>query len=178
MLPVLMRGDDYTLSGQKGITQSVWVLTFVAIISLWPHRHRVVDLWLMVVMYVWLLDIALAALVGSARFNLGFYVGRVFGLMAASFLLFTLMAEVANICRAMLAAAVNAERRLAELVRSRALNERKWSRGDGRDFIERQNIARYQALLESNGLDDAQRSSIERMLAEEEDKLRSKLASE
>jgi len=62
-------------------------------ISLWQREQRVVDLWLMLVMWIWLFDIALAAVIGSTRFDLGFYAGRLFGLLAASFLLLTLLGE-------------------------------------------------------------------------------------
>ena len=45
------------------------------------------DVWLMVVMCAWLFDIALSAIVNAARFDLGFYAGRIYGLCAASFVL-------------------------------------------------------------------------------------------
>jgi hypothetical protein len=73
--------------GSKGISPVVWVLTVVTMISLCQGEQRPVDLWLTPVMWIWLFDIALAAVIGSTRFDLGFYAGRLFGLLAASFLL-------------------------------------------------------------------------------------------
>ena len=51
------------------------------------------DIWLMVVMCAWLFDIALSAIVNVARFDLGFYVGRIYGLCAASFVLAVLLVD-------------------------------------------------------------------------------------
>jgi light-regulated signal transduction histidine kinase (bacteriophytochrome) len=53
----------------------------------------VLDLWLMVVMFVWVFDIALASVLNAGRFDLGWYGGRVYGLLAASFVLIVLLLE-------------------------------------------------------------------------------------
>jgi light-regulated signal transduction histidine kinase (bacteriophytochrome) len=53
----------------------------------------VVDLWLLVTLCAWLFDIALAAVLNGARFDLGFYAGRVYGLLASSFVLVVLLTE-------------------------------------------------------------------------------------
>jgi len=53
----------------------------------------VLDLWLMVVMCAWLFDIALAAVLNHGRFDLGFYAGRIYGLLAATFVLMVLLVE-------------------------------------------------------------------------------------
>ncbi|HTO84487.1 MAG TPA: MASE4 domain-containing protein, partial [Methylomirabilota bacterium] len=82
MLPVVMQGSDYSLLVSKGISPAVWLLTLVAMIALWERKQRALDLWLMLVMWIWLFDIALAAVIGSTRFDLGFYAGRMFGLIA------------------------------------------------------------------------------------------------
>jgi signal transduction histidine kinase len=47
----------------------------------------------MVVMCAWLFDIALAAVLNGGRFDLGFYAGRIYGLLAASFVLLVLLSE-------------------------------------------------------------------------------------
>jgi diguanylate cyclase (GGDEF)-like protein len=53
----------------------------------------VLDLWLLVVMCAWLCDIALSAALSTSRFDLGWYAGRAYGLLAASFLLMVLLIE-------------------------------------------------------------------------------------
>lgn len=176
LLPVVMHGSDYSMLVTKGVSPLVWVVTLAAMLALWRHKQRVVDLWLMVVMWIWLFDIALAAVIGSQRFDLGFYAGRVFGLMAAGFLLVTLLVEMARLHAGALGAAASAEARLAQLARLRERQEPRPSRGERTEsFIHRQNVAHYRALLESGSLDEAQRRSIERLLDEEEAKQRDKL---
>ena len=120
LLPVVMQGSDYSLLVRKGVSPAVWLLTLTAILLLWQRPLRVVDLWLMLVMWIWLFDIALAAVIGSSRFDLGFYVGRIFGLIAASFLLIMLLSEMGQLYIGALSAAANAEERFAKLARERA----------------------------------------------------------
>lgn len=92
-LPSIMRGNHYT-PAMIVIVSSVWLLSLFALIILWSRRpHTVLDLWLMVVMCAWLFDIALAAVLNAGRFDLGFYAGRIYGLLAASFVLVVLLIE-------------------------------------------------------------------------------------
>lgn len=175
LLPTIMQGSNYTLMVTKGVSPAVWLLTFLAMLMLWQRPQRVIDLWLMLVMWVWLFDIALAAVIGSSRFDLGFYAGRIFGLIAASVLLVSLLIEMAALYVGVLGQAADAERRLAELVRAREepgrWPETKPAREAPGGFIVRQNIANYRARLAEAGLDDTQRRAIEVLLAEEELKL-------
>ncbi|MGY3357815.1 PAS domain S-box-containing protein [Bradyrhizobium sp. GM0.4] len=93
LLPVLLRDGGYTQI-MIGVVSFVWSLSFAALVSLWFRRpHSVIDVWLMVVMCAWLFDIALSAIVNVARFDLGFYAGRVYGLCAATFVLAVLLIE-------------------------------------------------------------------------------------
>jgi hypothetical protein len=171
MLPVVMQGNNYAMLVTKGVSPTIWALTLLAMISLWQRPLRVVDLWLMLVMWVWLFDIGLAAVIGSSRFDLGFYVGRLFGLVAASFLLIMLLVEMGRLYAGALSVVAEAERQFDSLVRAK-----RHSPPAGRDtadnFIVRQNIAHYHAMLANDRLDDGRRQSIEKLLAEEEAKLR------
>ena len=174
-LPVVMQGRDYSLLVSKGISPAVWGVTLIAMLMLWQREQRVVDLWLMLVMWIWLFDIALAAVIGSQRFDLGFYAGRIFGLIASSFLLATLIVEMAKIYASALGAAARAEHKLVVLGRLRERRMMDRRRGEGattNTYIQRENIARYQSLLEQADLDEAQRRAIEKLLSEEEAKLR------
>src|SRR5207302_1767361 len=72
----------------------IWGLSLVALATLWRRRpHSVLDLWLMVVLCAWLFDVALAVVLNAGRFDLGFYAGRIYGLLAASFVLVVLLLE-------------------------------------------------------------------------------------
>ena len=175
-LPVVMQGSDYSLLVKTGISPAVWVLTLLAMVLLWQREQRVMELWLMLVMWIWLFDIALSAVIGSTRFDLGFYAGRIFGLIASSFLLITPIVETVQMYAKALGAAASAEQRLAQLERARrppeVANVRRAHNEPVELFVQRQNIARYRTMLESRTLDDTQRHTIERLLREEEARYR------
>lgn len=171
LLPAVMQGSDYSLLVKKGVSPAVWLLTLTAMLLLWQRPLRVVDLWLMLVMWIWLFDIALAAVIGSSRFDLGFYVGRIFGLIAASFLLIMLLGEIGRLYIGALGAAANAEQRFAELARERARKPIAKEREKPENFVTRQNISHYRELLTTGQIDEKQRRSIERLLMEEEARL-------
>jgi len=93
VLPPIMRGNHFT-STQVVAIWTVWGLSLLALTVLWRCRpHSVLDLWLMVVMCAWLFDIALAGMLNAARFDFGFYAGRAYGLLAATFVLIVLLIE-------------------------------------------------------------------------------------
>ena len=93
LLPALLSGGHYTQT-MLIVVSGVWLLSLAALIVLWSRRpHLVIDVWLIVVLFAWLFDIALAAILNVARFDLGFYVGRIYGLCAASFVLGMLLVD-------------------------------------------------------------------------------------
>jgi signal transduction histidine kinase/CheY-like chemotaxis protein len=118
-LPPIMQGNQYT-PVMVLVVSSTWALSLLALIVLWRRRpHAVLDLWLMVVMCAWLFDIALAAVLNAGRFDLGFYAGRIYGLLAASFVLMVLLIENGRLYARLVGAntelaAEVAERRRAE----------------------------------------------------------------
>jgi signal transduction histidine kinase len=92
-LPAIMQGSHISALGHI-VLSSAWVLSLVALVVLWRRRpHTVLDLWLMVVMCAWLFDIALSVVLAAGRYDLGFYAGRIYGLLAASFVLIVLLLE-------------------------------------------------------------------------------------
>jgi PAS domain S-box-containing protein len=91
ILPTLLSEGHFTPT-LIGVVSVVWFLSLAALLVLWFRRpHSVLDIWLMVVLCAWLFDIALSALLNAARFDLGFYAGRIYGLCAASFVLGALL---------------------------------------------------------------------------------------
>jgi signal transduction histidine kinase len=117
-LPVIMRGHQYT-PAMLGVVASVWALSLLALAALWWRRpHTVLDLWLMVVMCAWCFDIALAAVLNQGRFDLGFYAGRIYGLLTASFVLVMLLLENSRLY-VQLVEAYASERRERQLVQQR-----------------------------------------------------------
>jgi signal transduction histidine kinase len=92
------------------------LVSALAFTLLWIRRRSVLDLWLMVVMCAYVIEICLIAFPIPARFSFGWYAGRVFGLLSASLLLFVLLYEItilyAQLLRAVLAQRHEREARL------------------------------------------------------------------
>ncbi|MEA2864229.1 MAG: hypothetical protein QOC84_2185 [Bradyrhizobium sp.] len=95
------------------IASCLALLSVLAVILLWIRRRSVLDLWLMVVMAAYVIEITLIAFPIPARFSFGWYAGRVFGLLSGSLLLFVLLYEI-TILYAQLLRAVLAQRRERE----------------------------------------------------------------
>ncbi|HVQ06286.1 MAG TPA: response regulator [Burkholderiaceae bacterium] len=93
-LPPIMQGNRYT-PVMLTVVSLVWAASLLALATLWWRRRpfTVLDLWLAVVMCAWLFDIGLSAVLNGGRFDLGFYSGRLYGLLAANFVLARLLLE-------------------------------------------------------------------------------------
>ena len=92
LLPAIIK-EAPNLNGHA-ILSLCLVLSLVALAALWRRRpHTVLDLWLMVVMCAWLFEVALSAVLNDGRYDLGWYAGRIYGLLAAAFLLIVLLIE-------------------------------------------------------------------------------------
>jgi diguanylate cyclase (GGDEF)-like protein len=93
LLPAIMQKNRHA-PAMLVVVSTTWTLSLVALAVLWRRRpHSVLDLWLMVVLCAWLIDIALAAVLNGGRFDLGFYAGRIYGMLAASIVLLMLLVE-------------------------------------------------------------------------------------
>jgi signal transduction histidine kinase len=92
------------------------LLSVAALIVLWVRRRSVLDLWLMVVMCAHVIEICLIAFPVPVRFSLGWYAGRVFGLVSGSLVLLVLLYEIttlyARLLRALVAERLEREARL------------------------------------------------------------------
>jgi two-component system, NarL family, sensor histidine kinase UhpB len=93
LLPDLLDNGRFTWT-YRFVIGVVWLASPCAFVVLWRYGKRTaLDMWLMVVMAAWMIDIALAAMLNHGRFDLGFYAGRMYGLLAASFVLIVLLVE-------------------------------------------------------------------------------------
>ena len=93
LLPAIMQGNRHT-PAMNIVVWSVWLLSLSALVTLARRRpFSVLDLWLTVTMCAWLFDIALSAGLDAGRYDLGFYAGRIYGLLAASFILIVLLTQ-------------------------------------------------------------------------------------
>jgi signal transduction histidine kinase len=92
-LPVIMSGNG-DLPAKYVVAWGTCLLCLAPVFALWRRKpHSVLDLWLMVVMCAWVFDVALSSVFNAGRFSLGFYAGRIYGLLAASFVLIVLLLE-------------------------------------------------------------------------------------
>jgi signal transduction histidine kinase/CheY-like chemotaxis protein len=119
-LPVIIHDNSYAFLVTKGISPAVWVLSPIALLALWRRRTpAMLDLWLMVVMCAWFFDVALSAVIGSSRYDLGWYTGRSYGLLASSLVLAVLLLEMNRLYDSLGHAFADAKARNAELLQSR-----------------------------------------------------------
>ena len=78
-----MQDNRYT-GTMIGVVSTVWAFDVRgAPRPVAPAPATVLDLWLMVVICAWAFDVALSAVFNAGRFDLGFYVGRTYGLLAS-----------------------------------------------------------------------------------------------
>lgn len=96
LLPPILQNQFYT-SEKNIIVAAIWLLCATAMLVLWRRRpHSVLDLWLMVVLFASLCELALSTVFSGQRYDVGFYAGRLFGLSAATFVLMMMQVETAK----------------------------------------------------------------------------------
>lgn len=158
-LPRVMRGNRMIEPLQSPVV-AVWALNLIALALMWRRRrrHSVLDLWVMIVTVAWLFDIAMSAMLNHGRFDLGFYAGRTYGLVASSLVLFALLFENGRL-HARTARALAGERHEHQLVlqKTAELN-------DANERLEQRVAARTAQLSASNR--DLRREVEERVRAE------------
>ncbi|CAL76655.1 putative sensor histidine kinase with PAS/PAC and Response regulator receiver domains [Bradyrhizobium sp. ORS 278] len=132
-LPALLDGNAAT-PALKVVVGAIWCATFAALVAMaWRRPHSVLDLWIMVVLCAWLFDLSLSSLLNAARFDLGYYAGRIYGLFAASFVLGVLLADN-----------VGLQQRLTRLLQQ----QRRQSETERARFIARERL--FSAVVESS----------------------------
>src|SRR4051812_8952798 len=118
-LPALIESGAYTTAARIALGVLL-VLPLGAMLTL-ARRQRlsVLDLWLMVVMFAWLCNFGLGAFVSSGRYDVGWYVGRVFDWLTSLLLLLIFLGETtalyARNVRATALVLLERERRLKEM---------------------------------------------------------------
>jgi signal transduction histidine kinase len=76
---------------------STVLLILITMVVLWVQRRSVLDLWLMVVMCAYAIEVFLISFPVPARYSVGWYAGRVLGLVSSSILLFVLLYEITTL---------------------------------------------------------------------------------
>jgi signal transduction histidine kinase len=91
----------------------VALLCVSALIALWIRRRSVLDLWLMIVLCLYLIELPLSYYPDPVRFSFGWYTVRVIGFLSSSLVLVVLLYEITALYARMLGA-VLAQRRERE----------------------------------------------------------------
>jgi signal transduction histidine kinase len=108
-LPDIMVDAMHSNSTWHYTAPFIIALSLAAIGLLWARRRSVLDMWLLVVLWAWLLETLLLSTT-TYRFSLVWYAGRIYGLLSASFVLLALLSE-STMMYARLALSVMAQRR-------------------------------------------------------------------
>jgi PAS domain S-box-containing protein len=122
LFPPMLEGNRYSSPFNVG-RYGQWLLTACAILVLWKKGRTALDLWLLVALWSWFIEIALVGIFNAGRYDVGFYAGRVYGLLSSTFVLAILLVEQATLYSDFLAstekeregAAVRADRNVLRL---------------------------------------------------------------
>jgi signal transduction histidine kinase len=118
VLPPLLDRTGFTpWQRVVNLTDIILVLGAFVLLAARP-RHSLLNLWLMVVMGYWFCDITLSSYLNGGRYDLGFYAGRIYGALAASFVLAVLVLEHSRLYRRLAIAASRLKERATELLRA------------------------------------------------------------
>jgi signal transduction histidine kinase len=105
-LPILLGYDGHLTP--FGVLANGFLLFFgaSALVLLWVRRRSVLDLWIMVVIFAFLIEILLRAQLASSRFSVGYYAGRIYSFITATIVLIVLLSDIttlhANLARSVM----------------------------------------------------------------------------
>jgi LPXTG-motif cell wall-anchored protein len=91
---IVLQTGGFTVQWLYFVAIPVSLLTGSAIILLWRRRRSMLDLWLMVVMFVFLIEMPTSYYPDPSRFSPGWYAARLFGFLGSSLVLIVLLYEI------------------------------------------------------------------------------------
>lgn len=98
-MPTLMRGDAQYSRLTKVVLTATWLVHVGALCTLvWYTRlRRMIDAWLAVTLVALAIDVLLSGALIDTRYELGYYLGRVYGLLGALFVLVVLLRQTVTL---------------------------------------------------------------------------------
>ncbi len=118
LLPAIT-GPSGSRAYSTAVLLGLFAVDLVALAAMWRRRTAsVLDFWVIVVLCAWFCDIGLSAAGGKA-YDLGWYAGRIYGLLASSFVLGALLSEQNKLYGRLADALKVSEHTNEELIRSR-----------------------------------------------------------
>lgn len=109
-LPVMVLDPIHLAPLWPFIAAPVALVSVAAIVVVWLRRHSVLDLWLKVALFLYVIEIPLSYYPHPVRFSTGWYALRVFGLISGSLILIVLLREISTLYKRLLDA-VTGQRR-------------------------------------------------------------------
>jgi signal transduction histidine kinase/CheY-like chemotaxis protein len=120
VLPVISVDGHYGRMLTTGVAPVMVAISFAALLVNWPvRRGSVLNMWLTAVMSAWMCDTFLSSILSNTRFDLAWYAGRVYTLMAGAFLFGVLIMDLSRLYGRLADALQDAEAQNLALVRSR-----------------------------------------------------------
>lgn len=113
LLPEFMVDRQETSALWDYVPGTAAALCVVAAGLVWLRRRTVLGLWLTVALFAWFVESLLLGFVSSGRLSVGWWAGRLYGLLSASVVLMVLLAETMALY-GRLVRSVTAERRTRE----------------------------------------------------------------
>lgn len=110
---IVLHTGGFTVNWLYFVAVPVSLLSVCAIILLWRRKRSMLDLWLMVVMFVFLIEMPTSYYPDPSRFSPGWYAARLFGFLGSSLVLIVLLYEIEALYLRLLGA-VLAQRRERE----------------------------------------------------------------
>ena len=110
---IVLHTGGFTVQWLYFVAVPVSLLSGCAIILLWRRQRSMLDLWLMVVMFVFLIEMPTSYYPDPSRFSPGWYAARLFGFLGSSLVLIVLLYEIETLYLRLLGA-VLAQRRERE----------------------------------------------------------------
>jgi len=119
-LPTISVNGEYGRLLTTGVAPTMVAISVAALASVWlGRRGSVLDVWLTAVMSAWICDISVSSLLSNTRFDLAWYAGRVYALMAGAFLFGVLLLDLSRLYGRLADALADAKAQNEALVRSR-----------------------------------------------------------
>jgi len=97
VMPAVLLDDVRTSNLVYYVNVPIMALVALALVLVWLRLRSMLDLWLAVVMFAYAIEAALQLLPVPTRFSVGWYAGRVCGLLSGSLVLLILLIEITKL---------------------------------------------------------------------------------
>ncbi|MEO8751412.1 MAG: ATP-binding protein [Casimicrobiaceae bacterium] len=108
--PIMLDPGRFSPQWPYLVGAPIALASIAALITLWIRQRSMLDLWLMVVMFLYLVEVPLSYYPAPSRFSAGWYAVRVFGFLSSSLVLIVLLYEIETLYARLLGAVLGRRR--------------------------------------------------------------------